>query len=438
MIQQLQACGHEVDDYDFANGEQYDLTDDAVWEPLHKRIKTGDYLAIFSSPPCGTFSRVRNVPGGPPPLRGTAGAERYGLRNIGKQNADLVRSHNLLALRTAAATQTMMDLDRPAIIEQPAIRDGEVSMYLLDEFIKLTKHMQHTKSVQCAFGASAVKLTSWMTHGVNLDDMTAACAHEPRVWHEEGTGKTITAPHPPARGRRRFFATLDEAMQAIAPTSRFCTTTLSYYTPLLNRYLALKLKLACTKRQSISSKPAQQSLDSQSSGGNWDKRQGREEVHFSQPLRGEAVDEKKREEQMAIGGLRNTAQSLKKLTASTTFGRKLGLELMSAVTNDMIKHNKAGTPASSWVTTMCNMVGHEGTTSAPPEAVRTVRDIIVKHTRHLEGSTESVDENCTTDVDARLLESWRLAAKDPDDAVPQWLQTGAPAGTTSPHSHHTK
>ena len=155
-----------------------------------------------------------------------------------------MRTHNLLALRTATATQLMIDQNRIAIIEQPAIRDGEASMYLLDEFVTLTAQMQHTRAVQCAFGAPASKLTSWMTFGVNLDDMSATCTHLPRPWYEEGTGTIVTAPHPPARGRRRFFGTLDEALSAIVPTTRFCTNRLAYYTPLLNRYLAFKLKLA--------------------------------------------------------------------------------------------------------------------------------------------------------------------------------------------------
>ena len=62
------------------------------------------FFAIASPPPCGTFSRVRNVPGGPPPLRGVVGVERYGLKTLPKRDADTVRAHNLLAQRTAMAT----------------------------------------------------------------------------------------------------------------------------------------------------------------------------------------------------------------------------------------------------------------------------------------------------------------------------------------------
>ena len=441
LTEQLANCGFVVNDYDIANGEQFDLTDDAIWYPLYRSISAGEYQAVFSSPPCGTFSRVRNVPGGPPPLRGSEGTDRYGFCNLPKHHAEQVRKHNLLAIRTAKATQAMINLERIAVVEQPAVREGEVSMLLLDEFVQLRKHMEHTKSVQCAFGADATKLTSWLTYGVKFTDMTAACQHAPRDWYEEGTGTKITKPHPPARGRRRFFSTISEALNAIKPTAQYVTTNLAYYTPLLNRYIALKFKLACSRQSAnLHSKPASQATqEHESVACNWNQRMGREAVHFSQPMRGTTVDLKMDEERRAVGGLRDAANTLKKLTASAEFGQKLGLDLMAAVTNNMLAHRKAGTLDQSWVATMCGKIGSEDSRPAPAEAVEAIRAIIVKHTGHTDETRQSPDSYCTTDVDAKLLQSWRRAANDPDHAVPRWLETGAPAGTArSSHSDYTK
>lgn len=265
-----------VEDYDLANGESYDLIDDAIWDPLYGRIKAGKFLAIVSPPPCGTFLRVRNVPGGPPPLRGTAGAERYGLGSLSKRDADTVRAHYLLAQRTALATQAMVDLKRTAVAEQPAHREGELSMYLLGEFLQLREHMTHTKAVQCSFGARAAKLTSSLTFGVSFADMSAKRGHPFRPWYEAGTGDVVASPHPPARGRRRF-STLGEALQTIAPYNTFNTSELSYYTPLLNKYLALKLKLACARRKSFRTTAITTDVEC-STSGNWSDRVGREEV----------------------------------------------------------------------------------------------------------------------------------------------------------------
>ena len=122
---------------------------------------------------------------------------------------------------------------------------------------------------------------------------------------------------------------------------------------------------------------------------------------------------------MAIGGLRDAAKSLRKLQASATFGRKLGLDIMTAITNDMLTQSRAGTPELSWVSCMCRKGGNDCAQAAPPVAVKTVRDIIVRHTGHFDGVTSDTDKHCTTDVDAGLLGSWRRASHDPDGAVPQ-------------------
>jgi hypothetical protein len=64
----LELLGFTVEAYDILNGAAGDLSDDAVWDPLLRRIKSGIYTVAVISPPCSTFSRVRNVPGGPRPL----------------------------------------------------------------------------------------------------------------------------------------------------------------------------------------------------------------------------------------------------------------------------------------------------------------------------------------------------------------------------------
>ena len=48
-------------------------------------------LRIFASPPCGTFSVVRELPGGPPVLRGTEGTARYGLPELTIEQKELVK-----------------------------------------------------------------------------------------------------------------------------------------------------------------------------------------------------------------------------------------------------------------------------------------------------------------------------------------------------------
>ena len=74
------------------------LADELLWDKVKKDVAAEDgYLASLWSPPCGTFSLVREIPGGPPPLRGAAGPELYGLKSLSYQHKEQVRMGTLLA-----------------------------------------------------------------------------------------------------------------------------------------------------------------------------------------------------------------------------------------------------------------------------------------------------------------------------------------------------
>lgn len=78
----LAKAGFSVDAFDVLDGSQCDITDDAVWDPIHAKLNVGLYMAVFASPPCGSFSMLRDLPGGPPMLSSVQGAGRYGLRDV--------------------------------------------------------------------------------------------------------------------------------------------------------------------------------------------------------------------------------------------------------------------------------------------------------------------------------------------------------------------
>ena len=429
----LESYNFIVADFDITNGSQYDILDDAVWDPLWKEVQARGFCAAIASPPCSTFSRVRNVPGGPPPLRGAEGIERYGLRGLRPKDLDEVRKHNLLAVRTANIIACLNALGCPTIVEQPAMRHGEVSMLKLDEFKCLLQGqgIQHTIGPQCQFGASASKRTSWITHLINFSDMSPDCKHPRRTWYCEGTGAAVDGPHPPARGKLRHFKSIDEAVSARPAPTCYTTTALARYTPLLNKYLAIKIKLALSQ---LSLAPPRRSLRASSTNSAvpsnlWDQRTGREQVIFRQSLRGQPKpDEKTTAERQAIGGLRDTAKSLKQLSVSAAFGKGLGAAIRDALIENMAAHHKARTPEQSWVECMCRKIGAETAPPAPPEAVDCIRRILIRETNHCTTVSPKGDEDCTTDINADLLDSWRKAACDPDDAVCEWLRSGAPAG----------
>jgi hypothetical protein len=108
LVNLLRKCGADGENWDLQNGPQFDLADDATWDPLVVRVRSKEFAAAFASPPCTTASRLRNKPGGPPPLRGLTGAARYGLKGLTVPNKELVRLHNLILVRVAEILKIMV------------------------------------------------------------------------------------------------------------------------------------------------------------------------------------------------------------------------------------------------------------------------------------------------------------------------------------------
>ena len=401
--------------FDITLGQQYNLVDDSVWRPLVAKLHAGEYSALFASPPCGTFSRVRSRPGGPPPLRGLQGRDRYGLSKLTYKQSEEVRTHNLLAVRTAEAAHVCINIGIPFIVEQPALRDGEISMYRMDEYVRLmsVSGVGHTISPQCSFGANARKLTSWIYHGLDLSDLPQTCMHLPRTWHAKD-GEQFVGRHPPSFGSKVFCKSREEAGQ-LAASNEFVTSKLSAYPDLLNRYLSAKLASVCLRGQSgdiaaATTGPARHA---------WQDRLGKERVEVGVHLKGTpSPDIKSQEEQMAIGGLRDATKSVSRLHQEATLGRAIGIDIMALLSAN-----------PSWITQIIDSIGNEKAVHAPHEAVESVRRIIARHCNYDLDATHptSRDEGCSTDIDANLLGAWQKAANDPDTAVCQWLLHGAPA-----------
>ena len=132
----LRKLNINVEAYDLVDGS--DLADDAVWGPIKRKLKAGFYAAIFASPPCNSFSRLRGSDTtGPQRVRSVEGKERYGLDSNSPADKEYVRLHNLFAKRCVFAFETMISQQRVAVLEQPGWRKDEISMLNSDEFTKL-------------------------------------------------------------------------------------------------------------------------------------------------------------------------------------------------------------------------------------------------------------------------------------------------------------
>ena len=131
----LRAADFENGDYDIVNGPARDLADNAVFEPIIPAVLAGEYAGSLASPDCSTFSKVRNMPGGPPPLRGVDGKQlktypagsRKG-RPLSPADVEMVRVHTLVANRVAQIHAAFHTKSLPFIYKTPEESPNQVSM----------------------------------------------------------------------------------------------------------------------------------------------------------------------------------------------------------------------------------------------------------------------------------------------------------------------
>ena len=205
----LVKAGFEVDNFDLVNGDGNDIADKAVFDRICRAVTAKDYVAAFASPDCSTFSNDRNMPGGPPPVRGIEGRDRYGLKFYGtrvtsapkqplsREDKENVRYHTLVAVRVAFILDLCWTQTIPFGYETPERCAGQVSMLHLDEYIALLARpgVKHKVGFQCPFDGVSAKPTSWVYFGINFDDIPDSCPHTKRLWFNTRDGYAISKRH---------------------------------------------------------------------------------------------------------------------------------------------------------------------------------------------------------------------------------------------------
>ena len=124
--------------------------------------------------------------------------------------------------------------------------------------------------------------------------------------------------------------------------------------------------------------------------------------------------DKQAADDLAIGGMKDTAASVARLSYSHQSGAKLGGALKAQLGSKV-----------DWVRQTCDLMGTKlPDAKPPPEAVAAVRSVICEHVGHV----PPTDHERLTKIDAHLLESWRTAAEDPETQAANWCITGSPTG----------
>ena len=114
----------------------------------------------------------------------------------------------------------------------------------------------------------------------------------------------------------------------------------------------------------------------------------------------------------------------------TQFGAHLGQQIRALLQQNTEMHRAEGKLDTSWVNATCDAIGSEEPGAAPPpSAVAAVKALLIELTAMTMTDAQKAMPSLT-DVDAYLLEAWRVAAADPDHQIFPWLRDGAPTGIT--------
>lgn len=163
-----------------------------------------------------------------------------------------MRFGTLFATRASAIAETCYKHDTPWLIENPALRPGEVSIFELDEYKALREHSGAKLQLvaQCRCG-STFKHFMYFLGTAFFEDDTSECTHEQWEWKVPPYGRSVWAAHPPLRGTQ--LAVPAEAWppeRGSRGNRQYLMRDMAAYTEALNAALARMLVAEAAKEKS--------------------------------------------------------------------------------------------------------------------------------------------------------------------------------------------
>ena len=133
--------GWQARDFDTVNSaalgvEESDLLSDALWVRIITDIKAGNVDAVIAGPVCSTFSRARELPGGPRPLRSASHPYGFKAPYLSDSEVKQVAEGNYFAIKTAQACSAA---GASFVFENPEPFPGSPSMFGLHEVAALAE-----------------------------------------------------------------------------------------------------------------------------------------------------------------------------------------------------------------------------------------------------------------------------------------------------------
>lgn len=395
-----------------------DLNDAEKMGRLKKEVEEDEWDGFHSGFPCGSFSRARWNPGGPPPVRSSK--EMYGFAdNSARQQEEAdrgtlgaVRSSEMMALQCKRADAR--GIQKVSTLENPPGTEGiEGSAWMLPEIKRDLEAVQAAKADfnTCAFQSEKVR---WFKPGRwagrigddDFKDLCKICRCPNWVTHKSLVGKAATeeaGAYPKALVEmiarkivNNFRKTLDlEWWRYMMATRRAEVTSLQ------ESWIRNMDRKRQTKRplQSVYDKE-EAKLPSSSSKMSRKEFKTVEDAHY-------------------VGGMRNPAKSVSRLHGAQVMGSKIREEW-----ENFYEARK---------TALSEFAQAYGTNEAQfdqyilEEWRERIREVL-KCEPEAEGVTIRENFEFKSPLQKDLWSAWINATNDPDTAIKDWLIEGVPLG----------
>jgi hypothetical protein len=174
---------------DIKSAPSQDLLDDRLWEGILAGLRDGLYQGVLMSPPCGTYSSLREHRPGPRILRSFVhplGFPRGSSPEpLSVADREQLRVANILTLRAIEAFNLCVDLGVPALLENPRPIEDKPSIFVVPRMLELLARdgVEVEDMDQCALEAPTTKPTRWVLYKFASGSFSGfRCTHEPS-WH---------------------------------------------------------------------------------------------------------------------------------------------------------------------------------------------------------------------------------------------------------------
>jgi len=151
-----------VTNVDLAFGKEFDLSSPEVVKHFLNLAASGFFDGVHGGPPCSTWSAVRWVPGGPPPLRSRDSP--WGMEGLETRDWETVSLHSLLMRHFIKLFIGVAVARGTATMEHPADRGrhpfASIWATALWKHTKLKSGAEDVTFPQCMKGAPSMKMTT--------------------------------------------------------------------------------------------------------------------------------------------------------------------------------------------------------------------------------------------------------------------------------------